>query len=75
MDPKTDVYDSREHKKSRIAYMMECTFEYFVVILISDAYLSSLLTSLGMSDYMVGVLSSFGSLAFVFQLISMFLFV
>jgi hypothetical protein len=53
--------------------MMECTFEYFVAMLIADAYLSNLLIAIGMSDSMVGMVSSFASLAFIFQLISMVL--
>lgn len=64
------VYDSKEYKKSRFAYTMECTFEYFVALLITDAYLSSLLTAIGMPDSMVGIVSSIGSLAFCFQLLT-----
>ena len=64
------IYDSKEYKKSRFAYKMECTFEYFVALLIADAYLSSLLTAIGMPDSMVGIVSSIGSLAFCFQLLT-----
>ena len=63
------MYDSKEYKKSRFAYMMECTFEYFVTLLIADAYLSNLLTAIGMSDSMIGTVSSLASLAFIFQLL------
>ena len=66
------IYDSKEYKKSRFAYKMECTFEYFVALLITDAYLSSLLTAIGMPDSMVGIVSSIGSLAFCFQLLTAF---
>ena len=52
---------------------MECTFEYFVAILIADAYLSNMLTAIGMPDSMVGIVSSITSLAFCFQLITMLL--
>ena len=65
------IYDSAEYKKSRYAYMMECTFEYFVALLIGDAYLASLLTSIGMPDSMVGIVSSVASLLFCFQLLTM----
>lgn len=64
------IYDSKEYKKSRFAYKMECTFEYFVALLIADAYLSSLLTAIGMPDSMVGIVSSVASLAFCFQLLT-----
>jgi len=64
------IYDSKEYKKSRFAYMMECTFEYFVALLVADAYLSSLLTAIGMPDSMVGIVSSIASVAFCFQLLT-----
>ena len=49
---------------------MECTFEYFVALLVADAYLSSLLSAIGMPDSMVGIVSSIASLAFCFQLLT-----
>lgn len=53
--------------------MAQCTIEYFVSILVADAYLAKLLTNIGISDAMTGIISSFVSLAFVFQLLSIFL--
>ena len=71
MNNEHGIYDSKEYKKSRLAYKWECTFEYFVALLVADAYLSSLLTAIGMPDSMVGIVSSIASLAFCFQLITM----
>ena len=71
MNNEHGIYDSKEYKKSRFAYKMECTFEYFVALLVADAYLSSLLSSIGMPDSMVGIVSSIASLAFCFQLLTM----
>lgn len=68
MNNEHGIYDSKEYKNSRFAYKMECTFEYFVSLLVAGAYLSSLLSAIGMPDYMVGIVSSIGSLAFCFQL-------
>ncbi|MBQ7294297.1 MAG: hypothetical protein IJW79_11230 [Clostridia bacterium] len=65
------IYDSPEYKKSRFAYKMECTFEYFVTLLVADAYLASLLSAIGMPDSMVGIVSSIASVAFCFQLLTM----
>ena len=65
------IYDSPEYKKSRFAYKMECTFEYFVTLLVGDAYLASLLKAIGMPDSMIGIVSSIASLAFCFQLLTM----
>ena len=64
----TDVYASPEYKRSRKAYVAECTFEYFVSLLVTDAYLSTLLHHMGISDAMVGIISSLISFAFLFQL-------
>ena len=63
-------YNSPEYKRSRAAYMAQCTFEYFVSLLVADAFLAKVLTALGMSDFLVGIISSFISLSFVFQLLS-----
>ena len=71
MNNEHGIYDSAEYRKSRFAYKMECTFEYFVALLIADAYLASLLTAIGMPDSMVGVVSSAASLLFCFQLLTM----
>ena len=65
------IYDSAEYKKSRFAYKMECTFEYFVTLLVGDAYLASLIKAIGMPDSMIGIVSSIASLAFCFQLLTM----
>ncbi len=68
-----DIYNTQAYKRSRIAYTAQCTFEYFVAILVSDVFLAKLLSSIGVSDAMVGIISSFVSLAFVIQLFSIFL--
>ena len=70
--PNEQAYDSKAYKRSRNAYRMECTFEYFVSLLVADAFLAKLLSSLGMSDALIGIISSLVSLAFLFQLFSVF---
>ena len=52
---------------------MQCAFEYFIALLVADAFLAKLLTALGIGDNLIGIISSFVSLAFVFQLLSIFL--
>lgn len=71
MTSEQSVYDTKEYKRSGFAYKLECAFEYFVDILISDAYLSNLLKAINMPDAVIGVVSSIISLAFCFQLITM----
>lgn len=68
----TKPFDSAAYKRSRMAYRFECTFEYFIAILVGDAFLAKLLTYLGFSDAETGVISSLITLAFLFQLVSVF---
>ena len=63
-------FDTKAYKRSRNAYMVQCAFEYFVALLVADAFLAKLLTALGIGDNLIGIISSFVSLAFVFQLLS-----
>lgn len=67
-----EVYASKDYRRSRNAYRLECTFEYFVQLLVAGSFLATLLTYLGMSDSMIGIVSSLISLAFLFQLFSIF---
>jgi len=67
-----NIYDSPEYKRSRYAYSLECAFEYFVSLLVTDAFLASLLSHIGLSDSLIGLITSFISVAFLFQLFSVF---
>lgn len=66
-------FDSREYKRSRSAYVVQCTLEHLLGLLVVDAYLAKLLSYIGLSDAMVGIIASFVSVAFVFQLLAMFI--
>ncbi len=66
-------YYSPEYKRSRGAYIAQSTFEYFVSMLAAGAFLAKLLTSLGISDALAGIIASFSSLVFVVQLFSLVL--
>ena len=63
-------FNSPAYKRSRAAYTIECAFEYFVTLLVTDAFLAKLLKSIGVSDSLTGIISSFISLSFLFQLFS-----
>lgn len=65
--------DTPAAKRSRYAYALECSFEYFVSILVSDAFLAKLLSYTGISDATTGIISSLMSLSFLFQLFSIFI--
>ena len=61
------------YRRSRKAYTLECAFEYFVTLLVGDAFLAKLLSAIGLSDAFIGIISSLISLAFLFQLFSIFI--
>ena len=71
-DIQRSIYDSSDYKRSRRAYSLECAFEYFVSLLVTDAFLASLLSSIGLDDAAIGIITSFVSVAFIFQLFSVF---
>lgn len=66
-----NIYSSAEYKRSRKAYIVQCAAEYFISILVADAFLAKLLSNIGVSDALTGIISSFISFAFMFQLLSM----
>lgn len=66
-------FSSPEYRRSRVAYVLYALFDYFVGILVADAFLAKLLSAMGFRDSEIGILSSFISLAFVFQLFSLLL--
>jgi MFS family permease len=63
-----DVY-----KRSRFLYIIEAAVEYFIAILVGTTYLAKLTTSIGISDGVTGVLTSFISLGFGFQIFALFI--
>lgn len=66
-------FNAKENKRSRNAYMIQCTIEYFISLLVTDAFLAKLLQCVGLSDSLIGIISSFITLAFIIQLFSIFL--
>ena len=67
------MYNSKVYKRSRVAYVAQCTVEYFVMITVTDTYLAKILSEGGVSDIMTGIISSFITIAFLCQMVS-FLF-
>ena len=70
----SDNFSSPDYKRSRAVYMAQCTFEYLLSLLVTDAFLTKLLTHLGLDDTTIGIISSFISLAFVIQIFALFLY-
>ena len=59
-----------ENKRSQRGYILEAGFEYFISILLSGAYLARITGTLGFSDSLTGILSSFVSLGCLFRLVA-----
>jgi hypothetical protein len=68
-----DRFDSPEYRRSRAAYTAQCAFEYFVSILLTDAFLAKLLKHIGLEDAEIGIIASLVSFSFLFQLFSILL--
>ena len=67
-----EVFNSPDCRRARGAYMLESAFEYFITLLVADAFLAKLLSSIGLSDAVIGIVSSLISFAFLFQLAAIF---
>ena len=65
--------DTKEHKISRGAYVIEAALEYFIAILISGAYLTNLLNNIGFSTAAQTVISSLVTVTFSAELFSVLL--
>lgn len=62
---------SKAYRVSRGMYMGEATFEYLVALMVEGTFLARLTQSLGISDSLTGIISSFISLGCLFQLLSL----
>ena len=56
--------------RNRFLYIIEAAVEYFIYILVTDAFLATLLTRNGVSDAATGVISQLAALSFLAQLSS-----
>ena len=36
-----NIYNTKEYKRSRKAYIIQCTSEYFITLLVADAFLAN----------------------------------
>jgi len=58
---------------SRAMYIIEAALEYFIALVVADAYLAKVGQSIGMSDSLIGILSAFVSLGCGMQIVAIFL--
>ena len=62
----------KDLSRNRFMYIIEAAVEYFIALLITGAFLASLLTRSGVSDAATGIITQLASLAFTAQLVSVF---
>lgn len=68
-----DPFKAPGYARSRWAYIWECTFEYFIALLVADQFLTRLLYDLDFDPADVTIIQSLISFAFLFQLASIFI--
>lgn len=61
------------YRFSRLMYILEAAFEYFISLLVIGAYIAKVATAIGLSDSVTGILTSFVSLGLGFQCVAIFL--
>ncbi len=59
------------YARTRVLYILEAAFEYFISLMVTSAYLAKLTDAIGMSDSLTGILSAFVSLGLGFQLLAL----
>ena len=62
------IYDRKDYKRSSMAYAIQQTIEYLVLLMVTDAFLAKILTHLGISDSMIGIIATFVSMAMFIQI-------
>ena len=62
-----------KHRRTRILYILQADFEYFISLLVAGSFLAAVTAQLGISDSLTGVISAIISLGQAFQLLSIFM--
>ena len=76
MDRQTQPYlvgNMNKYKRTRVLYILEAALEYFFALMLTGAYIAKVATEIGMSDSLVGILSTASTLGCTFQLFAIFL--
>ena len=68
-----NLFESAGYKRTRGAYVLQAMFEYFISILVTDAFIAKILDYLGVSEANIGIITTIISLAMAFQLGSLLL--
>ena len=59
-----------KYRRTRILYILQADFEYFISLLVAGSFLAAVTAQLGISDSLTGVISAIISLGQAFQLLS-----
>ncbi len=62
-----------KYRRTRILYILQADFEYFISLLVAGSFLAAVTAQLGISDSLTGVISAIISLGQAFQLLSVFM--
>ncbi len=65
--------DMAKYRRTRFLYIIEAALEYFFSLLLTGAYIAKVASAIGMSDGLVGVLTSASTLGCAFQLVALFI--
>ncbi len=66
------IFQSKEYRRTRNAYIVYCALEYCIMIFASDSLLAKLLSYIGIGDSLIGIISSLLTLTCMFQLLVLF---
>ena len=70
--PEGTSLTKKQLKRNQISYMFEAGFEYFISIMVTGAFLATLLKKTGFTDAQSGIITQMASFSLVAQLLSVF---
>ncbi len=65
-------FNTSAHRRSRAAYITQCTVEYFITILIGSDFIARVTKAIGINDSLTGIIASIASLSCLAQLGALF---
>ena len=68
-----NILSEKDRKKGKILYIIECSLEYLISIAVGSVYLAKIANCIGLSDDVVGIMTSFVLIGNIVQLSGVFL--
>jgi len=69
VEPSHPRFASKEYVRTRRGYYAECAFTYLLGLTIADAFLAKYLHNMGMTDAVIGIISSVASFSYLFAVV------